>query len=1019
MSVRLPSYAWTLALALAIVLALAVPPRAAVAQDTGTIHGTVTDSASGQPISGAQIAVTGTTVGTLSDDNGAFVLRNVPARSVVVRAQRIGFAPAEHSITLTGADSASVHFALVPIAAQLSEVVVVGYGTSTRQGVSSAISSVGSEQIANTPTASVESALQGKVPGVQVSQNAGNPGNGISIRVRGPASINAGNQPLYVVDGVPILQESYGQLGMGGQDVTAVSGLNPDEIASIDILKDAAAAAIYGSRGSNGVVIITTKRGQAGRPKITFNAYYGRQDNPRQYDLLNAEQYVALYNESARNDGYDPEDYPFTPGIEDASSYNWQDAIFRTAPVSNIQLGFSGGGDRARYYISASRFDQTGIVIGSGYNRTAVRVNLDFNPAEKLSLRTSVGLTREDHSRIEGDGSLDGVVTNAIGMQPFRPIYSTDGSFAGDDEGLKYSNPVALADIDMTTLGTLRALGNVEATYRFTDRFSLTGRLGMDVLGLDEDQWQSPLVDNTYAASNGGVGKSGHTSASRYIMESFATVDALNSATNHLSLVGGASVEYNHSELNFVRGENFPEGFTRYVRNASIVTSYDGHSTENNLVSFFSRADYSLLDRYLFSASLRADGSSRFGADDRYGIFPAASVGWVVSDEPFAEGLGRVANLKLRASYGETGNQGIGDYAARGLVSGASYAGIPGSAPVSIANPLLHWENTREFDGGMDLFLFEGRLGITADYYIRKTSDLLVQRPIPYTSGLSSVWDNVGNVENRGIDLGITTQNFRPENTGGFAWTTTLNLTRNRNEVTSLFDGQPFTTGINGRLTSRVAVGQPIGAFYMYKFEGVDPATGDAIFHDVNGDGDITSADQMIVGNPQPDFFGGLANEFSLKGFSVRTFLQFSKGGDIFNMMRLFTDDGGCTWDNLTTSVLARWQKPGDVTDVPRMSYDCSSGADEISSRYIEDGSYLRIGEVTLSYDLPAGLLSRLNMSNAQIFVSGHNLHTFTDYTGYNPDVNSAGAASNIVSGTDYFAYPIARTFSIGIRGGW
>ncbi|HEY9427979.1 MAG TPA: TonB-dependent receptor [Gemmatimonadaceae bacterium] len=1012
---RLPGFAWKIALA----IGLAAIPRLAAAQGSGTVRGTVTDSSSGQPVVGAQVTITGTTLGTITGENGAYTLRDVPARAVTVRAQRIGFAPLEHDVTLAANDTTTVNFALTAIAAQLSEIVVVGYGTSTRQGVSSAISSVGSEQLANTPSASIESALQGKAPGVQVMENAGNPGNGLSIRVRGPASINAGNQPLYVVDGVPIIQDSYGQLGMGGQDVTAVSGLNPDEIASIDILKDAAASAIYGSRGSNGVVMITTKRGQEGKPKVTFNAYYGRQSNPKEYPLVNAQQYVELYNESAKNDGYDPEDYPFVVGEDDARSFDWQDAIFRDAPISDLQIGLSGGGERTKYYISASRFDQEGIVIGSAYNRIATRLNLDFNPYDKLQLRTSIGLTREDHQRIEGDGSLDGVVTNAIGMQPMRPIYSDDGSYAGRAEGLRYSNPVALASLNSTSLNTLRAMGNVEATYHFTDRVALTGRLGMDVLGLDEEQWESPLVDRTYAASNGGVGKSGHTSVNRYVMESFATVDALRDDRSTLEIIGGASVEHNDSDLNFVRGENFPDGFTKYVRNASIVTEYDGHATENNLVSFFTRANYSLLGRYLLSAGLRADGSSRFGEDSRYGVFPAASVGWVVSDEPFAEGLSRVASLKLRASYGETGNQGIGDFAARALAGGVSYAGTPGSAPVSIANPSLRWENTREFDGGMDLFLFDGRLGVTADYYIRKTSDLLVQRPIALTTGFSSVWDNVGNIENRGIDLSVTTQNFRPSNEQGFGWTTTLNLTRNRNKVTKLFGGQPFTTGINGRETSIVTEGQPLGAFYMYEFQGVDPATGDAIFRDVDGDGELTSADKVIVGDPQPDFFGGLSNEFSLKGFSLRTFLQFSKGADIFNMMRLFTDDGGCTWDNMWAGALDRWQKPGDVTDMPRMSYDCTSGADEISSRYIEDGSYLRIQEVTLSYALPASLLAPLRIENAQIFVSGHNLKTFTDYSGYNPDVNSAGAGANIVMSTDYFAYPIARTFSIGIRGGF
>ncbi|HEU6451580.1 MAG TPA: carboxypeptidase regulatory-like domain-containing protein, partial [Gemmatimonadaceae bacterium] len=362
---RLPGFAWKIALAIGLVAL----PRTVAAQGSGTVRGAVTDSSSGQPIAGAQVTVTGTTLGTITGEDGRYVLRNVPARAVTLRAQRIGFAPSEHDVTLAASDTATLNFALTPIAAQLSEIVVVGYGTSTRSGVSSAIASVGSEQLANAPSASIESALQGKAPGVQVIENAGNPGNGLSIRVRGPASINAGNQPLYVVDGVPIIQDSYGQLGMGGQDVTAISGLNPDEIASIDILKDAAASAIYGSRGSNGVVMITTKRGQEGKPKLSFNAYYGRQDNPKQYALVNAQQYVELYNESAKNDGYDPEDYPFVPGEDDAASYNWQDAIFRDAPISDIQLGLSGGGERTKYYLSASRFDQEGIVIGSAYNR--------------------------------------------------------------------------------------------------------------------------------------------------------------------------------------------------------------------------------------------------------------------------------------------------------------------------------------------------------------------------------------------------------------------------------------------------------------------------------------------------------------------------------------------------------------------------------------------------------------------------------------------------------------------------
>jgi len=988
------------------------------AQQTGTIRGTVTDSASGRGIGGAQVTVTGTTRGGLTNDAGAYIIRDVPVGTVTVRAQRIGFTPVDRQLTVAPA-GVTADFALVASARTLSEVVVVGYGTSSRQNVSSAISSVTAEDIANTPVAGVDAALQGKAPGVQVIQNAGNPGNGISVRVRGPASINAGNQPLYVVDGVPILQENYTQLGLGGQDITAVTGINPDEIETIDILKDAAASAIYGSRGSNGVVMITTKRGRAGKSRIAFSGYHGWQSAPETLPMLNAQQYVEIFNESAKNDGYDPDDYDFEPGVDDTANFDWQKAVFRNSPVRDLQLGASGGSDRMLYYVSGSYFDQEGIVIGSKYTRAATRLNLDFNANSKLTVRSSLGLGREDNNRIQGDGSLDGVVTNALGMQPMRPVYRPDGSFAGRSDRLRYSNPVALANLNTTDLETMRAFGNVEANYQLLHSLRLTGRGGFDALSLDETQWESPLVDRTYAASANGVGKSGHTNASKYLLEGYATLEPFSTATSRLSVIGGASVEYNKSTLNFLRGEGFTSGFRTYVRNASNVTEYDGSQTENNLVGFFSRADWSLRDRYLLSASVRADGSSRFGEDNRYGLFPAASIGWVVSEEPFARSLQRVMNLKLRASYGSTGNQGIGDFAARALATGSPYSGTPGISVSQLGNPDLRWENTREFDLGTDVVMFNGRVSLTGDYYVRRTSDLLVQRPIPSITGFTTYWGNIGNIENRGIDLGLNTTNLQLGGAGGFEWRSTLTMTFNRNKVTSLFNDQPFTTGINGRETSIATVGKPLGSFFMYKFDGVDPQTGDAILHDLDGDGDITTADRMIVGNPHPDYFGGLTNTFSLRNFELNTFLQFSQGNDVFNMMRIFADDGACTYDNKFTDVLKRWQKPGDITDVPRMSYDCVSGADVISSRFIEDGSYLRVQEVTLGYRVPARLSSVAKLDNARIYVSGRNLATFTKYSGYNPDVNSSGSDANVVMGTDYYAYPLPRTFTIGITAGW
>lgn len=1010
-----------LAATLVALVALAGSARTARAQATGTIRGTVTDSTNQRGVPGVQVTVVGTTRGAVTGDDGAYTLAAIPAGTVTVRAQRLGYASRTQSVTVTAGSMATADFSLHPTATVLSAVVSVGYGTANRQDVSSAIASVDSTAFANTPVAGVDNALQGRIPGVQVMQNSGEPGSGISIRVRGPASLNAGNQPLYVVDGVPIIQGSLSQIALSGQDVTSITGLNPDEIATIDVLKDAAAAAIYGSRGSNGVVIITTKRGQAGKTRFTLNSYFGTQQVERTIGLLNAQQYVELYNESAANDGYDPSDYDFTPGVDDANSYDWQGAVFRRAPVSDISLAMSGGNERLKYYISGGNFDQRGIVIGSGYKRQAARFNIDVNATDKLFLKSSIGLTREDNDRIPGDQSLDGVVTNAIGMQPMRPIYGSSFGFAGDNEDLRYSNPVAIAAFNFDTFKTLRALGNLDAKYLFSSKLSLSGRVGADVYGIDELTWGDPKVDGTYAASSNGVGRTAHNTNTKYMAESFLTVDALNSAANRLSVIGGASIEYNHRDLSFTRGEGFPAGFSTYIVNAANITSWDGSATDNNLASFFTRANWSSHDRYLLSASLRADGSSRFGADNRYGIFPAISAGWNVTDEDFAKGLASIATLKLRGSFGITGNQGIGDFASRGLATGTPYSGVAGVSLSQLANPNLKWETTKEVDLGADISVLDGRADVIVDWYNRNTSDLLVQRPIPSTSGYTSIWSNIGSIRNRGFDVGLHTVNLESKSGRGLGWTSDLNVTWNRNVVTSLYNNQPATFNVSSRVTSVVAVGHPIGEFYLYKFLRVDPATGDAVFQAADGSetGSPVSGDITYAGSPQPDYYGGFTNTFTFRNFDLRGFLQFSQGNKVFNMMRIFTDDGACTYDNLSTVALTRWQKPGDITDEPRMSYDCASGADVISSRFVEDGSFIRLGEVTLAYRLPDRITAMTRMDNAKIFVSGRNLHTWTKYSGYNPDVNSGGIASNVVMGVDYYAYPLARTFSVGVSAGW
>jgi TonB-linked SusC/RagA family outer membrane protein len=837
----------------------------------------------------------------------------------------------------------------------------------------------------------------------------------VSIRVRGPASLNAGNQPLYVVDGVPILSSTSSQSSPSGQRMTAVTGLNPDEIASIDVLKDAAAAAIYGSRGSNGVVMITTKRGAVNGTQFSLSAYTGTQTREHRLHALDATQFVTLLDQAAVNDG---KPAPYTLGVADANDYDWVNAIYRRAAVSDLQLSASGGADRFRYYGSAGNFNQQGIIIGSAYQRQSGRFNVDFNATPRLLLTSSIGLTREDDARIPGDGNLDGIVTKSLSEQPINPFYGDNSGFSGPADGLNYSNPLATVAYSFNSYKTLRALGSMQAVYHVTDALTANGRAGADVLNVDELVWQSPKVLKTTAASVNGVGQSDHTTATKYVLEGFLGYDAINSSAQKLSVTAGSSVEYNHTDLSAITGQGFPTGFSTYIRNASTISSWNGDATDNNLASFFTRASYSFRDRYLLGGSFRADGSSRFGASNRFGYFPALSAGWVLTDESFAHGLQRFATVKLRGSFGETGNQGIGDYASLTLASGAPYSGATGVAGSQLGNPDLKWETTKETDAGLDVSTPGGRVSVIADYYRRNTDNLLVQLPIPSTSGYSSVWDNIGSIRNAGVDLGLHTINLE---TAHLTWSSDLNVTWNRNVVTALYGGQPVTFTEANRVVSIAAVGKPLGEFYLYKFLRVDPATGNAVYASANGGETLkpTSSDLTYVGNPQPNYYGGLTNTLSIRNFDLRGFLQFSEGNKVFDMIRIFTDDGGATTNSKNVHELTAWQKPGDITDEPRYSATGASGANVISSRFVEDGSFVRLGDVTLGYKLPAGVGARVHLANARLYVSGRNLKTWTRYSGYNPDVNSAGAGSNVVMGVDYYAYPLARTYSVGITATW
>jgi TonB-linked SusC/RagA family outer membrane protein len=1008
---------------LVIAAALAViPAKHALAQSIGVIRGVVTDSTSQQPVAGAQVQLVGTNRSTLTDASGVYRFTDVAAGSASVRVQRIGFSPRTTVVAVSAGGTSAGDVALQPVVTTLSQVVVVGYGSSSRAEVTGALSTVQAADIRNTPIAGLDAALQGKAAGVQVTQNSGNPGNGISVRIRGAASLTAGNQPLYVVDGMPVQSGDFSQADFGGQDVTAVTNLNPDEIESITILKDAASAGIYGSRASNGVVMITTKRGIAGTQRINFNAYTGWQKPEKLLKMMTGPEYVMYMAEGMRNDGYSEQDIAdegFQVGVNDTVSTNWQEEIFRTAPVRDVNLSLTGGSGRARYYVSGAYFGQDGVALGSAYNRASGRANLDVDATNRLSIKASLGLSREVNYRIVGDNTIVGIVANSIADQPNIPVRDATGEFSNNNStGIQYANPLAIATYDYNPTTTNRVLANVEGNYNLANWMRFTARFGGDQLVLHERLWGSPLSVDEFAGV-GGDASSGYNTGNRFLGEGFFTLTPWSgSSRGSLTTTFGASTERNHTELNFVEGTGFGGQALHDVGNASTVTVYRGSRGTNNLVSYFARANYNLADRYLASASFRADGSSRFGPNNRYGVFPAFSLGWVITDEPMLSRFSRFGSLKLRASVGTTGNQGIDNNAYRATFGAANYGKIGGISPDNFGNPNLKWESTREVDYGFDWTLFDGRLGLAGDYYKKKTTNLLVSRPITATSGFTSFTDNVGNIENRGVELEVTSENFRSKGPGTFSWQTTYNYSHNRNRVTALYEGQPIYSGLDGM--SSVRVGEPVGAFYTLKFLGIDPATGDATYLDANGDGEINADDRVVVGNPQPTVWGGITNTFAFGPFDLRAAIQFSGGNKILNGVRQFSDDAGYYNDNKFAYALNRWQKPGDITNEARPSWDGTSQVANInSSRFLESGNYTRLQELTLGMRVPKALARLGGMDNTRLYVTGRNLHTWTSFSGYNPDVNYAGSSTNITLGTEFYSYPLARTWMVGVSTDW
>ena len=957
------------------------------------LTGTVLDEA-GVPLLGATVQIKGTNKGVTTDFDGHFQI-NLTENATTIIISYLGFITQE--VPIEGRSTVIV--TMVADSTALEEIVVIGYGTERKSLISDAITSVSSEQLEDLPVSSVDGILQGQASGVQVMQNSGTPGGEMSVRIRGLTSISGSSQPLYIIDGIPVTTGDYGQLSYSGQGSSALTDLNPNEIASISILKDASATAIYGARASNGIVLITTKRGKAQQSVVNVNVYSGMQRAWNKLDLLNARQWMEYRNDLTGTTVFTPEQMNNITIDTD-----WQDVIFRTSPINSYEVSATGGSEKTKFFISGTLFDQEGILIGTDYRRINARANLDHQLSDKVTIGTSIGLTYAETNRVESDQTLHGPLPNGISTPAIFPVYNEDGTY---NQTGPYANAVSIANEAIAVNYSYRTNSNFYIDWNIFDNLVFSSKWGVDFMNFREHSYES--TKTVQGAKYNGLGFETYSNVMNIVSNNLLKYNASFGKHKVDGLLGYSFERYERTS-SYIRGQDFADDSLEYLDSAATIVSASSGATESGLRSYFGRLNYNFDDKYIATFSGRFDTSTKFGENNRTGFFPAASLAWRAIKENFMENVKPVSDLKFRVSYGLTGNDDISPFLFSELYSTTVYGGQPGIYPSNIPNPDLKWESTAQFNLGLNLGLFHDRITITADYYDKQTKDLLLSRPLPPTSGFSSITENVGSVENKGIELTLATQNF----VGDFSWNTQFNISGNRNKVLELYKGQPIDD--IGRGGNRIMEGQPIGIFYSYKSLGVDPSTGDIVFADTNFDGVITSEDRTIVGNPHPDFIYGLTNNFSYKGFDLSVFLQGSQGNDVFNGTRLFLESlqGG---DNQTTAILRRWKQPGDITDIPRATTDPVKAAQNkrVSSRFIEDGSYLRLKNITIGYSVNDEFLRKSFFSSVRVYLSAQNLFTFTKYTGLDPEVNYRGDDNSVI-GTDFFTYPQAQTFTLGIN---
>ncbi len=951
---------------------------------TTTYSGTVTDATTGEPIPGANVFIRASLRGSTTGMDGKFQIEGSAGDTL-----EISFISYEAQKILLGANT-SLAVALPQDMKLLNEAVVIGYGSQKKKDITGAISIVDSEEFKDRPNTQVSSLIQGKAAGVQVLNNSGKPNAGLNIRVRGTTSIASGTDPLYVIDGVP---------------TNDTRSLNPADIETISVLKDASSAAIYGAQGANGVVLITTKRGTSLTPQFNFSTYYGFAEVWNTIDVLNREQYRDLMTELGYN----------TDWSRYQADTDWQNEIFSPATSQNYQLSVSGKTDKTSYYLSGGYVQQEGVVRTSEMERFSAKVNLQQELKDWLQVGTNITYTDYRDVDVPDNAAVNqgGIILGVLTTPPNIGVFNDSLGMYTSNPFQNWENPFASTDGTIRSYRNQRLLGNAFLEAEPIAGLKIRSNFGIDYSSASNNSFLDPFLTSFGQAQQGRA--SYGTNLNNYFIFDQTVAYEKTFDKHMISVLGGFVAQRFKNESSFLETRNFASSSIITPNAGAEFLAATGRRDEKANSSFISRINYDYEGRYLFTANFRADGSSVFGPDKKWGYFPSFSAGWRISEEKFMQDVNKLSELKLRFGWGVVGNDQIGFYSHFGQVRpGANYpiggSAQPGTFPASIENRDLKWEESEQVNLGIDISFFRGRVALSIDGYIKTTTDLLLNAPLPLTTGFSSAIQNIGEVQNRGLEFLLNTVNYTRDD---FQWSTNFNLSINRNEVVNIAGDEIPAGTIAGQDISLVREGEALGIFYGYVVGGVDPESGDQFYIDRNGEStfDPVADDRRIIGDPNPDFLYGFTNDFAYKGFSLSIFIQGSQGNDIYSATRMETESMNSP-KNQSAAVLDRWRSPGDITDVPRAEFGTIP---LVSTRFVEDGSYLRFKAVTFGYTIPKTILNKVGIENLKLYVTGENLFTFTDYSGFDPEVNAFGG-DNLAQGIDFGTYPQTRNLIFGLN---